>query len=177
LLEVDGYGVAVDRVLVLLLLRQLALLRFRPLLGGIGRDDGSIGTPAVDCGPLRGCHRRCVGAPRPRNSLRRFKLLHGGGYFLLVLALLGIPSCLQLLLGLEAIDLLRIRCRRPSRGKAGRRHRPPVPAQQAGKVGDANQGHDDNQSDDDRHGPAYWCLCDRLLRNSRRRGFVGLGHG
>jgi hypothetical protein len=68
----------------------------------------SVWTCAVDCVPLRRRHRCGVGGLWA-GRLGGLELLHRCNQFLLLLFFLGVVLRLQLLLGLEARHLLRIR--------------------------------------------------------------------
>ena len=151
MLKVNRHGVAVDGVLLLLLLGKLASAWPRPAPARHSR----YAAARWDC--RRRSRARCAavigGAPAasgPGTPCACLKLLHRCGQLLLALPLLGIPLRLQLLLRLEARYLLGIgRCRAHGQ-RAGRRSLL-VAAQQAGKVGDADERDDDDQRDDDRH--------------------------
>ena len=85
---------------------QRLLLGVRLGLRDIGSLFGSVGAVAIDRRTLCRSHGRHPSGFRPRRGL---KLLHLGGEFLLPLAVIGIAARLDLLLGLEARNLLWVR--------------------------------------------------------------------
>jgi hypothetical protein len=98
MLEVDGDGVAVNGVLLLLLLRQLLLFGLGLSLSEIGGMLGSVGTVAVNGVALGRCHRGRACGLGAGHTLFCLQLLHRGSHLLLVLTLVGVALRLQLLL-------------------------------------------------------------------------------
>lgn len=166
MLEVNGYGIAVDSVLLLLFAGKLPLPGVCLSLRDFRCSRRRVGAIAIDRRPLRGGHWRCAGRLRSWESLRLLKLLHRGSYFLLLLPLLRVMLCLQLLLRLETRYLLGVRRGGAHRDRAGWRGLF-VSAQQARNVGKADETGDDDQRNNRRHTLFERRLRFRLLWNGR----------
>jgi len=109
-----------------------------------------IGTVAIDCRSLCGCHGRRASGLWAGRTFCLLKLLERGGKLLLMLSCFGVALRLQLLLRLKAINLLRIGRCRTHRHRAGWSALL-VPTQQAGEIRNADKPDNDNQGDYDRH--------------------------
>src|ERR1700745_2822067 len=109
--EVDRYCVTVERILVLLLAGELALLRFGLLLRDVGDVPRGVGTIAVDGLTLCCRHRGGVGRFRARHSLLLLKLGHLSGELLLTDTIGLVALRKKTLLSFKASNLLRVgRC-------------------------------------------------------------------
>ena len=147
--EVDGYGIAVERVLMLLLARQDALLVLGLGLRRVRGLPGSVGTVAVDRRALGGGHGRGGIGLRAGRLFALKLLLAASGKLLLAHTVLLIAAGLKSLLLLKARHLLRVGNGGPSRqGALGGVLL--VPADQAGQVGETDERDDADQDIDDR---------------------------
>jgi hypothetical protein len=143
--KVDSDRIAIDGVLRLFLLRKLFLLGLCLSLRDVRGVLRCIRAIAIDRIALRGRHRLCPGGLWAGDTLFGLELLHRSGQLLLMLALLGVPLGLHLLLRRKTVYLLGIR-RSGAHGHCACRGCFLVAAQQARHIGDADQGNDDNQA-------------------------------